>query len=120
MDNEVVSKGRVPITVCIFSAPMLLDSIILWFIFALLLFVHTKLNGDLSSFGFGYAVLTLIPWGIVHIVFVIGGVIAKIVCRRKRWLGNIGIWLCIISILHVLIRVLPIVILFLCELGKGV
>ncbi len=118
-DNEAMSKRKVPIMVCIFSMPMLLDSVILWFTFALLLFVHTRLSGDISSFVSGYALLTLIPWIIVHIVSVIGGIIVKIV-SKKKWIGSIGIWLCIMSILHVIIRVLPLVILFLCEIGKGV
>lgn len=115
-DNEPVSKLRVPITVGILSVPMLLDSIILRLSFVLLYFVHLRrvceiISDAVSMYGF----LTLIPWGIAHIVFVVGGIIAKLVCKKKRWLGSIGMWLCLISSLHVNIRVFPLVAVFFCE-----
>ena len=120
-DNETVSKGRVPITVGILSAPMLLDSIILWLSFVLLYFVHLRriceiISDAVSMYGF----LTLIPWVIVHLLFVVGGIIVKLVCKKKRWLGSIGVWLCLISSLHVNIRVFPLVAVFFCEFISSV
>ena len=118
-DNEVVSKRKVPNAVYILGVFMLLDSIILWITFALICFVHTRLSGDISSAVAMYGLLTLIPWGIAHIVFVISGIVVKIAGKKKQ-LGSIGIWLCVMSILHVGIRTLPLVVALLGELSKGV
>ena len=114
-DNETVSKGRVPITVGILSVPMLLDGIILWLSFVLLYFVHTRWTRDISDVAATYGLLTLIPWVVAHTVFVVGGIIAKLACKKKRWLGSIGLWLCLLSSLHVNIRLLPLVAVFFCE-----
>jgi len=117
-DNENVSKIRVPITLCIFSMPMLLDSIVLW-ITTVLLWNACPGSGDISTYVSTYAFLTVIPWIIVHSIFVIGGIIVKIV-SKKKWFGSIGLWLCLMSILHVIIRALPFLMVIICEIGKSV
>lgn len=114
-DNENVSKLRVPVTVGILSVPMLLDSIILWLSFVLLYFVHTRWTRGISDVAATYGFIVLIPWVIAHIIFVVGGIIVKLVCKKKKWLGSIGMWLCLISSLHVNVRVFPLVAVFFCE-----
>jgi hypothetical protein len=50
---------------------------------------------------------------------VIGGIIVKLV-SEKKWLGSVGIWLCLMSILHIIVRAFPFVVVSFCELGKSV
>ena len=115
-DNEAVSKGIVPITVCIFSVPMLLDSIFLWITALMLWFSCTKAGDTYVS---AYAFLSLPFWLLVHHVFVIGGVLVKLV-SEKKWFGNIGLWLCLISILHVIIRAIPFAMVHIAVVGVSV
>lgn len=120
-DNETVSKGRVPITVGILSVPLLLDSIIMWLSFVLLCSVHSRQICEIITETVSmYGLLTLIPWVIVHIILVVGGIIVKLACKKKRWLGSIGMWLCLISSLHVNIRLFPLVAVFFCALINNV
>ena len=118
-DDKVVSKVRVPITLCAFGVPMLLDSIVLWIGCVLLFYVHTRQAGDITTFIAMYGFLTFLPWKLVHIVCVIGGIIVKLV-SEKKWLGSVGIWLCLMSILHIIVRAFPFVVVSFCELGKSV
>lgn len=117
-DSEVVSKVRVPITVGIFCVPMLLDSIFLW-IAALVLWFSYPGYADINTCVSAYVFLSLPLWLLVHHVFVIGGVLVKLV-SEKKWFGNIGLWLCLMSILHVIIRALPFALVFVAYVGQSV
>lgn len=117
-DSEVVSKVRVPITVGIFCVPMLLDSIFLW-ITAPLLWFSSQGYDDINTYVSAYVFLSLIPWLLVHHVFVIGGVLVKLV-SEKKWFGNIGLWLCLMSILHVIIRAIPYAMVHIAYVGVSV
>lgn len=115
-DDKAVSKLRVPITVGIFCVPMLLDSIFLWITAPVLWFSCIK-AGD--TFVSAYAFLSLPLWLLVHHVFVIGGVLVKLV-SEKKWLGNIGLWLCLMSVLHVIIRAIPYAMVHIAVVGVSV
>lgn len=114
-DNNVVSKIKTLIIVCIASMFMILDSIILWTSFVLFWSV-----GDVADVIYnvvsGYAVLTMIPWETAHVVFMIGCITTKLASEKK--------WLRISSILHIIIRFLPLMwALFwivICLAGKSV
>ena len=97
-DNDVISKIKAPIIVCIVSVFMLLDSIVLWTSFVLFWSVGDD-AGVIYNVVSGYAALALIPWEIVHTIFMTGSITTKLASERK--------WLRIPSILHIIIRALP-------------